>query len=232
MSGVSEPRDRVADVRRFGFEPVTVDRATGKQGNQTISTDHVLITVGNLASPRLELLRLSRSLSVFCLTNTRVYNTVICSVSHRNSGSGHRILWRKPGYRSGHPCFAWCGSGVRRRVSVLGAAVGVRVARHAEGRLSDAHGRWRRWRPVVGKGAESRPDQEICHRCEPVCSVVPTNAGWSSSVARWAHNPEVAGSNPVPATTSGPGDTSPGPLHCFRSPLQVVSGPDAGRTPS
>ena len=27
------------------------------------------------------------------------------------------------------------------------------------------------------------------------------NAGWSSSVARWAHNPEVAGSNPVPATT-------------------------------
>ena len=25
-------------------------------------------------------------------------------------------------------------------------------------------------------------------------------AGWSSSVARWAHNPEVAGSNPVPAT--------------------------------
>ena len=25
-------------------------------------------------------------------------------------------------------------------------------------------------------------------------------AGWSSSVARWAHNPEVVGSNPVPAT--------------------------------
>ena len=28
------------------------------------------------------------------------------------------------------------------------------------------------------------------------------DAGWSSSVARWAHNPEVAGSNPVPATIS------------------------------
>src|SRR3712207_6400911 len=28
----------------------------------------------------------------------------------------------------------------------------------------------------------------------------PTDAGWSSSVARWAHNPEVAGSNPAPAT--------------------------------
>ena len=26
------------------------------------------------------------------------------------------------------------------------------------------------------------------------------NAGWSSLVARWAHNPKVAGSNPVPAT--------------------------------
>ena len=29
------------------------------------------------------------------------------------------------------------------------------------------------------------------------------DAGWSSSVARWAHNPEVAGSNPVPATEVG-----------------------------
>src|SRR3954453_9930290 len=29
-----------------------------------------------------------------------------------------------------------------------------------------------------------------------------TDAGWSSSVARWAHNPEVAGSNPAPATTT------------------------------
>lgn len=26
-------------------------------------------------------------------------------------------------------------------------------------------------------------------------------AGWSSSVARWAHNPEAVGSNPTPATT-------------------------------
>ena len=41
----------------------------------------------------------------------------------------------------------------------------------------------------------------------PICSglircrnVGFTDAGWSSSVARWAHNPEVAGSNPAPAT--------------------------------
>ena len=27
------------------------------------------------------------------------------------------------------------------------------------------------------------------------------DAGWSSLVARWAHNPKVAGSNPAPATT-------------------------------
>jgi hypothetical protein len=26
------------------------------------------------------------------------------------------------------------------------------------------------------------------------------NAGWSSPVARWAHNPKVVGSNPTPAT--------------------------------
>jgi hypothetical protein len=25
-------------------------------------------------------------------------------------------------------------------------------------------------------------------------------AGWSSPVARWAHNPKAAGSNPAPAT--------------------------------
>src|ERR1700730_9444282 len=29
------------------------------------------------------------------------------------------------------------------------------------------------------------------------------NAGWSSLVARWAHNPKVGGSNPPPATTYG-----------------------------
>lgn len=50
-----------------------------------------------------------------------------------------------------------------------------------------------------------------------------TNAGWSSSVARWAHNPEVAGSNPVPATSVVSRDIVDGcpetwftPLACFR----------------
>ena len=32
------------------------------------------------------------------------------------------------------------------------------------------------------------------------CKIVVDDAGWSSPVARWAHNPKVAGSNPAPAT--------------------------------
>ena len=36
--------------------------------------------------------------------------------------------------------------------------------------------------------------------CQPSCYTKP--AGWSSPVARWAHNPKVAGSNPAPATKS------------------------------
>jgi hypothetical protein len=46
-------------------------------------------------------------------------------------------------------------------------------------------------------------------------NLVFTNAGWSSSVARWAHNPEVAGSNPVPATSgNGPRRRLRGPFSC------------------
>ena len=30
------------------------------------------------------------------------------------------------------------------------------------------------------------------------------DAGWSSPVARWAHNPKVKGSNPFPATKKYP----------------------------
>ena len=29
-------------------------------------------------------------------------------------------------------------------------------------------------------------------------------AGWNSLVARWAHNPKVVGSNPIPATEEKP----------------------------
>jgi hypothetical protein len=40
-------------------------------------------------------------------------------------------------------------------------------------------------------------------------------AGWSSLVARWAHNPKVTGSNPVPALQSVNG---PGTLERFSPP--------------
>jgi hypothetical protein len=46
----------------------------------------------------------------------------------------------------------------------------------------------------------------------------PGDAGWSSPVARWAHNPEVAGSNPAPATTrAGPRSEAPPSLVPERS---------------
>src|SRR3954469_16090264 len=56
-----------------------------------------------------------------------------------------------------------------------------------------------------------------------------TDAGWSSSVARWAQNPEVAGSNPAPATNMGPGTRSsvPGLLRSVLSPW--LSAPAVGR---
>jgi hypothetical protein len=41
-------------------------------------------------------------------------------------------------------------------------------------------------------------------------------AGWSSPVARWAHNPKVAGSNPAPATKEIKGlGIAPGALRRF-----------------
>ena len=36
-----------------------------------------------------------------------------------------------------------------------------------------------------------------------------SDAGWSSQVARRAHNPEVAGSNPAPATSGRPWESGP-----------------------
>ena len=52
------------------------------------------------------------------------------------------------------------------------------------------------------------------------------DAGWSSPVARWAHNPKVAGSNPAPATILATVrwpfhlgyDHYPSPKNSFNSP--------------
>jgi hypothetical protein len=51
-----------------------------------------------------------------------------------------------------------------------------------------------------------------------------TDAGWSSSVARWAHNPEVAGSNPAPATSFRSSRPFPGRERAFCVSGTVVEG--------
>ena len=64
--------------------------------------------------------------------------------------------------------------------------------------------------PARAKGHAQSPDRGVRRGTSPQLglkyrrgtgNVVFTDAGWSSSVARRAHNPEVAGSNPVPATS-------------------------------
>jgi hypothetical protein len=63
-----------------------------------------------------------------------------------------------------------------------------------------------------------------------------TDAGWSSSVARWAHNPEVAGSNPAPATKRNSrseavfGEIREPPLMCSMHACGQSVGNRCGRT--
>ncbi len=49
------------------------------------------------------------------------------------------------------------------------------------------------------------------------------DAGWSSPVARWAHNPKVAGSNPAPATILIRGLRPRTPYTLSRSPLRRLA---------
>ncbi len=49
---------------------------------------------------------------------------------------------------------------------------------------------------TYGAGCRRRHSRQIAVRS----GTHAFGAGWSSSVARWAHNPKVAGSNPAPAT--------------------------------
>src|SRR6185369_9796085 len=103
---------------------------------------------------------------------------------------------------SPRPARAWPGNrgahGVRgRRAAVEGAPAGLRRAgpRVGAGRPATlvppparpgAAARWSPWGPAFVRRISGYSGD--------------TDAGWSSSVARWAHNPEVTGSNPVPAT--------------------------------
>jgi hypothetical protein len=48
--------------------------------------------------------------------------------------------------------------------------------------------------------AGSQRQKKRLTRPQAFGSLAPSDAGWSSQVARRAHNPKVAGSNPAPAT--------------------------------
>ena len=68
-----------------------------------------------------------------------------------------------------------------------------------DGGGSRAH-RARPWHSPAESSTRSRGLHPDLGARDVDCNVLFTDAGWSSSVARWAHNPEVAGSNPAPAT--------------------------------
>ena len=54
--------------------------------------------------------------------------------------------------------------------------------------------------PVEGTGLENQQVGNGAGVRIPLSPPFNFTAGWSSSVARWAHNPKVVGSNPAPAT--------------------------------
>ena len=54
--------------------------------------------------------------------------------------------------------------------------------------------------PVEGIGLENREVVKAAQGFESLFLRHLIIAGWSSLVARWAHNPKVVGSNPSPAT--------------------------------
>ncbi len=75
-----------------------------------------------------------------------------------------------------------------------------------------AEGSWRSVAPVREPSGATKRDLVAQRGLTYTGS---TDAGWSSSVARWAHNPEVAGSNPAPATKGkDPVPCGPGPFLC------------------
>ncbi len=76
---------------------------------------------------------------------------------------------------------------------------------------------------VKRKVTPCRAPALICFAGREFISLKHTDAGWSSSVARWAHNPEVAGSNPAPATSFRRSGPFPGRERAFCVSDAVVS---------
>src|SRR5687768_1990222 len=84
--------------------------------------------------------------------------------------------------------------------------------------------------PTTRTQARSRPSKPVtCSRHMPIQH---PDAGWSSPVARQAHNLKVAGSNPAPATKSARPAKSPAGFLLFTEPLGLLAydlaGADAG----
>lgn len=94
-----------------------------------------------------------------------------------------------------------------------------------------------RWSPTPRTGTFPQVRVHMTPRWKPLSnplysSAHNNNAGWSSSVARWAHNPEVAGSNPVPATTpEGPCPTPRTGAFCYSTLHRHVANSHFARTP-
>ena len=76
----------------------------------------------------------------------------------------------------------WATPAIWRAASSMSAKVGSGTAGQRRGR------RGRGWSAMTWSG-------RLCYHQDSL-----SDAGWSSPVARWAHNPKVAGSNPPPAT--------------------------------
>src|SRR5436305_8944666 len=79
---------------------------------------------------------------------------------------------------------------------------------------------------------------QTCPSSEPHCYDPMSAAGWSSLVARRAHNPKVAGSNPAPAIPADKAQNLQKPctpadrdLKGHRKVAFVVEGPSTNRLP-
>jgi hypothetical protein len=80
-----------------------------------------------------------------------------------------------------------------------------------KGRVASASAAGARRRPGIMGGSAPRwsrvrYDRLAAPAAEVLCYTEESAAGWSSLVARRAHNPKVAGSNPAPATRKSPAD--------------------------
>ena len=134
-----------------------------------------------------------------------------------------RVLWRtaRDGrYEPSKTDRATRGEARRRRSrgrgSASSAATGWTPGRGATAGATDqaqlAHPVRRNQPPRRRSATADRPPASLASRELPPLDSRPPlqyrswrTAGWSSPVARWAHNPKVAGSNPAPATNKDKG---------------------------